>query len=258
MEENTADPDALLHALGALRGRFYVHRVVFVCDRGMVGKRTITALQEAGYDYIVGVRLRRIPHIQRDVLGRAGRYHRVKDTLYVKQVFYTGQRYIVCLNPEEAQAEAQEREAILTHLEETLRKGGLRGLIGNKGYRKYLRIQGGTAIVDRAKVEEEARCDGKLVLSTSTDLPPEEVALVYKRLWVLEQHFRTLKSPLALRPIYHWTDRRIRGHVAVCFFALVLRVVSEQTLLRKGINTPIREVLQALNRDTAIELQLGR
>ena len=66
------------------------------------------------------------------------------------------------------------------------------------------------------KVAKDARYDGKWTLRTNTDLPPEEVALRYKGLWQVEEAFRTLKTPLELRPICHRSESRVRGHVMVC------------------------------------------
>src|SRR5207253_7817854 len=106
---NTNDVDALLAAISELKQRFQVERVVVVADRGTVGKRTLEALEQAGFDYIVGVRLRKLK-AARAVLARAGRYRELAPNLRGKQVLHEGVRYIVCHNPEAA-AEAARRRA---------------------------------------------------------------------------------------------------------------------------------------------------
>ena len=116
-----------------------------------------------------------------------------------------------------------DREAILAALEDKLKQGD-KALVGNKGYRKYLKSHGRRFEIDRRKVRDEARFDGKWVLRTNWhDADAAEVALRYKDLWMVEAIFRTTKSILETRPVYHRCDETIRGHVFCSFLALVLR-----------------------------------
>jgi len=100
---------------------------------------------------------------------------------------------------------------------------GDKSLVGNKGHRKYLRAGGQQFAVDEDKIRKEARYDGKWVLTTNTDLPAREMALKYKQLWMVEEVFRSMKSLLDTRPIFHKCDETIRGHVFCSFLALLLR-----------------------------------
>ena len=106
--------------------------------------------------------------------------------------------------------------------------------MGNKGYRKYLKLDRETVSVNQAKIEEEARYDGKWVLKTNTTLTAEQVALKYKELWQVEQVFRDMKSVLDTRPIFHKLDETIRGHVFCSFLALVIRKELDRRLERAG------------------------
>jgi transposase len=169
--------------------------------------------------------------VNREVLSRPGAYREVhpegksaKDPspLKVKEVWVEDRRYIVCLNPKQARKDAADREAILASLEDQLRQGA-KTLVGNKGYRKYVRIDKGSVTIDEDKVRKEARFDGKWVLRTNTKLSAEKVALKYKELWQVEQVFRDVKSLLETRPVYHHRDATIRGHVFCSFLALVLK-----------------------------------
>ena len=85
-------------------------------------------------------------------------------------------------------------------------KKGPKALVGNKGYRKYLKLTKDSARIDPAKIKSEERFVGKRVLTTSTDLPPDQVALKYKELWRVERVFRDVKSLLETRPVYHQND----------------------------------------------------
>jgi transposase len=241
---NTTDVKTLVPVVERLRKRFGIRECCIVADRGMVSADTIKCFeaQDPKVPYILGTRMRRVKEIRQEVLSRPGRYSevysegtRAKDPtpLKVKQVDHNGKRYIVCFNPRQARKEAADRQAIIAALEEQLKKGA-KSLVGNKGYRKYLKIDKHSAHIDQDKVESEARFDGKWVLTTNTDLSAVKVALKYKELWQVERVFRDVKSLLETRPIYHQHDRTIRGHVFCSFLALVLRKELERRLNKAG------------------------
>jgi hypothetical protein len=230
---NTHDATVLAPVLRRLRGRFGVGSVCVVADRGMVSQKAIAALGADGLDvrFILGMRLRQCKEVQRDVLSRGGRYREVvgprqrsKDPgpLKVKEVWVGPHRYIVCYNEAQARKDRRDRETLVAALRDKL-SGGDKRLVPNKGYRRYLKGGGrGRFAIDMAKVRAEARYDGKWVLRTDLALDAAEVALRYKELWRVEQVFRSIKSVLATRPIYHRCDETIRGHVFCSFLALVL------------------------------------
>jgi transposase len=239
---NTADVKALIPVTARLRSRFHVEQFCIVADRGMISAATLEVLQQRGIPYIVGARMRKVNEIKRAVLSHPGRYREVypegkfskdPDPLKVKEVSLNGRRYIVCLNPRQARKDAQDRQAIIDALEEKI-KAGAKSLIGNKGYRKFLKIDRGSVTIDQDKVEYEARFDGKWVLMTSTQLSADQVALKYKELWQVEQVFRDVKSVLETRPVYHQRDENIRGHVFCSFLALVLRKELDRRLAETG------------------------
>src|ERR1039458_9765798 len=116
--------------------------------------------------------------------------------------------------------------------------------------------QGGKQFaVDEDKIEEEARYDGKWVLTTNTDLPAAEVALKYKQLWMVEDVFRSMKSLLDTRPIYHKCDETIRGHVFCSFLALLLRQELEERLARKEWKLEWADVIRDL--DNLVEMEVA-
>jgi len=185
---NQADVGAFLGAVDRARERFGLSEVCFVADRGVVSGEVIRGLEERGLKYILGVRLRQAKEVREVVLSHPGRYRAVEGNLRVKEVWVEERRYIVCLNPEQAEKDRRERELLLEALSEKLSRGA-KALVGNRGFRRYLRVEKGAVRIDPEKVREEARYDGKWVLRTNTDLPAEEVALQYKRLLQVEQFF---------------------------------------------------------------------
>ena len=239
---NTTDVTTLIPVIKRLRSRFAIGRICIVSDRGMISAETLAHLEEEKIPYILGVRMRRCKAVKEEVLSRAGRYREVhpegvsaKDPspLKVKDVIVDGNRYIVCLNEKQARKDAADREAIIDSLREKL-KSSPKSLVGNKGYRKYLKMEKDTVSVNPDKIEEEARYDGKWVLKTNTALTAEQVALKYKELWQVEQVFRDMKSVLDTRPIFHKRDETIRGHVFCSFLALVIRKELDRRLESAG------------------------
>jgi hypothetical protein len=228
---NTADVTTLLPVVNRLRQRFRVRRVSIVADRGMISARTIAALEskEMECDYILGARMRSVKEVSERVLADRGRYQEItperktsKDPspLKVKEVFIDDRRYIVCLNEAQRRKDAADRTAIVENLREQLKRGD-KDLIGNKGYRKYLQAgEGEHFSLDPEKIKEEARYDGKWVLQTNLADEPKIIALAYRELWMVEDMFRTMKSILETRPIYHKRDETIRGHVFCSFLSL--------------------------------------
>jgi transposase len=250
---NTADVKTLVPIVTRLQKRFGIGRICIVADRGMISKETIAGLERHHIDYILGVRMRSRKEIGTDVLSRAGRYHEIEENLKVKEVIHRGKRYIVCINEEQAKKDAYDRQAIVTALEERLTKG-TKGLIGNKGYRKYVRMEKDAVAIDEDKVADEARYDGKWVLTTNTSLKPEHVARQYKNLWMVEQAFRTIKSVLNTRPIFHKRTEAIRGHVFCSFLALILMKELKTRLSKKGWKLEWERLIRDLDHLKEIEV----
>ena len=252
---NTTDVTTLLPVVERIRSRFPVGELCIVADRGMMSGDTIAFLEKEKIPYILGARMRKVREIKEDVLSRAGRYHEVypegvssKDPspLKVKEVLVEGRRYLVCLNERQARKDAADRQVILAALREKIRKSP-KSLVGNKGYRKYLKIDRDTVSLNEEKIEEEKRCDGKWVLRTNTALTAEQVALTYKELWQVEQVFRDMKSALDTRPIFHQRDETIRGHVFCSFLALVLIKELYRRLEKAGHDFEWAEIKQDLS-----------
>lgn len=256
---NTADRVALRRIVATLRERFQVRRAVLVADRGMIGADTIALLeedQEAPFDFILGCRMRRQKEVSEEVVSRAGRYHTIGAQLEVKEVRVGKRRYVVCRNPEEAARDAAAREAIVTALETTLAQHGPKALVGNRGYKRFLKVARGAVTIDRAAIAADARLDGKFILRTNTELPPDEVAMTYKSLWRIERAFREQKSTLAVRPIYHRCDETSIGHIVGSFLALRLEIDLQRRLDERGSKVSWPDLMRDLREVRAVELEL--
>jgi Transposase DDE domain len=261
---NTADVTSLVPVVDRLRMHFQVNEVCIVADRGMISAATVEQIKARGWRYILGVRMRRSNEANQQVLARPGRYEQVysksedpkaPSPLKVKEVWVEDRRYVVCLNEDQAAKDRHDREAIVSALQEALKRGD-KQLIGNRGYRKYVKTSGERFSIDQEKIEAEARFDGKWVLTTNTELSARQLALKYKQLWQVEEIFRTMKSQLATRPIYHKCDDTIRGHVFCSFLALLLRHELQTRLEQHGWKLEWADIIHDLDRLQEVELEL--
>ena len=241
-------------------------RVVTVADSGFSSEANQTYLKRAGGHYITGVKMREGSKKADQALARQGRYQQVRDNLRVKEVRLDGddgRRWIICHNPAEAERDQARREDQLTAIRDELAriktaraadakkaktkaaKTGTRpaapsdaphrkaecALRDHPSLGRWLKQHPATGrlSINTAKITAEARLDGKYLLATSDpDLSAEDVALGYKNLLEAERAFRTMKSTLDLRPVYHRLDERIRAHVLLCWLALLLIRVAER------------------------------
>ena len=251
-----ADVQALLPVGARVRRRFGLKRVCWVADRGMISAGTIEQLEEQKLEYILGARLRRHQEVRDLVLGCPGRYQKVADHLRVKEVWVQGRRYVVCHNAVEAAQDAADREALLAALQDKLRQGA-KILVGNRGCRRFLKVEKEAVSIDPAAVKAEARFDGKYVLRTNTELPAAEVAVHYKRLLLVEQFFRAAKSLLDTRPIFHQWDATIQGHVFCSFLALVLLDELQRRLAQRGVEAEWADLRRDLLALAEVEVRDG-
>ena len=234
---NTADVTTLIPVIDRLRRRFAIARVCVVADRGMISAETLAELEARRLLYILGVRERTDKLVRELVLDDPAPFVPLTLTKRGKEIDYeaktvklAGRRYIVCRNHQEAVKDAADRAAIVSALERQLARGD-KALVGNTGYRRYLKtIRDDHFAIDPDKVEEDKRFDGIFVLRTNTDLNPLEAMLCYKQLWTVEQTFRTAKHLFSTRPIFHKLDETIRGHVFSSFLALVLKKALEDRI----------------------------
>lgn len=260
---NTTDVKSLLPIVDRLRTRFHIGRMCIVADRGMISRDVIDEIEtRADCWYILGVRMRAVKAMRELLAADEGPYEevfpRTRDKkqpapLKVRGVTVEERDYVLCLNEDEATKDRHDREAIVASLRDALHNGDT-SLVGNKGYRRYLKSTGHRFDVDEAKIAADTRFDGKWVLTTNTGLDPQATALAYKQLWMVESIFRSMKSVLDTRPVYHKCDETIRGHVFCSFLALVLRKALEDQLAARHWKLEWHDIIQDLDRlaDTAI------
>ena len=225
-----------------IKKRYPIDKVILVGDRGMVSEKNLEQIKDLGMQYMVGVKLRKSKKAQ-ELLSIRGPYKKVRENLKVKSKQMDGEQYVLCYNPDAEARDRLTRDLVLEKLQDKLEKLGPSGLVKNRAYSKFLTVEKASAKIDEVKVAEDAKFDGKYAIRTNTNLSDEEVALAYKELWRVEQAFRNLKTGLELRPMYHRNESRIRGHILVCFLALVLESYLAYKLKETGCRKSVKDVL---------------
>jgi transposase len=214
-------------------------RVVWVMDRGMTSDENRRVLQRAGGQYIFGEKLSG-NHLSEEALNRPGRFKVLEDNLHIKEV-YVGQgtgrrRYVIAYNPQQAKLDQISRQQIIERLscelEALNQKNKTKAqcnLLLHRSMGRYVKeLKSGKLKIDKAKIQQDEKLDGKYLLSSSDEsLSAEDIARGYKQLLEVERAFRTLKSTLDLRPVYHSKDDRIRSHVLICWLALLMVRIAE-------------------------------
>ncbi len=262
---NTMDVSTVQEVTQRLRTRFRIKRCVFVGDAGMLSRANLEHLEGQEYQYIMGTPLRKLKEVRERVLATPGRYSSLAENLRIKHVQLDGRRYILCHNPKEEARDAALREAFLQSLEaEVASLAGkqenqeYRDVLAHRKKRRYLRVlKDGTLRINRTKARQEARYDGKHVLRTNTELTGAEVTESYRSLKRIEQSFHSLKSLEEVAPVYHWTDERVRGHVAACVLGHWLERLLERKLREGGYSESVSTALRELGRVKSVEVELN-
>lgn len=238
-------------------GSWNLRRLVWVADRGFASAGNRAYLTKGGGHYIHAEKLRHTNLEAAAALARPGRYKTVAGNLRVKEVHVAPggrgdgedgedgartQRFVVCHNPDQAERDATVRANLIAHLTGLIegsdtwtpaRRSELVGsLRARPGLRRYLRAtKTGRLRIDAAAAKREAHLDGKWLLRTSDlTLTGEDLAAAYKQLLAVERGWRDMKGALGLRPVFHHREDRIRGHVQLCWLALLLiRVIENAT-----------------------------
>jgi hypothetical protein len=241
---NTSDQDIIGTIEDDLAG-WMLNRVVWVADRGFNSVANRAYLQRGGDHYVVAEKLRHASGDAKTALARPGRYHHAAGSLRVKEVRVgngaRSQRFVVCHNPDAAERDRAVRANLTTYLQSQIegtddwpksRRDELAGRLRTTPalWRLVRRLADGRFRIDRAAVAAEAKLDGKWLLRTSDDtLTPTDLAVAYKQLLAVERGWRDLKGSLGLRPVFHHREDRIRSHIQLCWLALLLIRVAENT-----------------------------
>ena len=235
--------------------RFDLADFVIVADSGLINKSNISLLESGGYKYIIGGRIKNETEtIKQWILSlqkREGEFHeRKKDKL----------RLIVGYSEKRAKKDRYNREKGVKRLENAYKSGKItKENINKRGYNKFLEISDNVKVgINQQSIKEDERWDGLKGYITNTSLSAKDVYEQYNGLWVIEKAFRVTKGTLEIRPMFHFTPRRIEAHVCICFVAYKIYKELERRLKINGIDLSVDRVLDIAKTITTLKIKLPK
>jgi transposase len=248
----TFEGHTVKEAIEKLSKRFQINRLVFVGDRGMLSKDNLELIKSFGYEYIVGSRIKnKTKDLQEKILDEEG-YIEVKtedegERLKYKVIETGGDRIICGFSEGRAQKDRKDRERLILKAEKIVKEGG--SIVSKRGALRYIEVKSVEyGKVDKKRIKEEERWDGYYGVQTNCkSIEGKEVLSIYHELWRIEEAFRVLKSHIEARPIFHWTAKRIKGHMMLCFIAFLIERALEIKLRKEKIEYSAIKIRDALN-----------
>lgn len=234
--------------------RFSLTDFIVVADAGLLSRKNITLLKQAGYKFILGGRIKKESKTVQDwVLSLEKSPHNLNET-----VINGDERIIVSYSEQRAAKDRHNRDKGIQRLRKAYSSGKInKRNVNQRGYNKFLVIENDVMVsIDEDKIAADARWDGLKSYITNTDLAAGEVIDQYHGLWVVERAFRITKGTLEARPIFHFTERRIEAHICICFVAYKLYKELERLLRLLGIGLSVDKVLDIAKTVSTVSIRL--
>ncbi|MGK7371160.1 MAG: IS1634 family transposase [Candidatus Halalkalibacterium sp. M3_1C_030] len=228
---NTFEGHTMLPVLDAFKARYRLDKLVIVADSGLLSKANIAELQDKGYEFILGAR------IKNETQSIKNRILDLSLTHAQSAVIEKGDatRLIISYSDKRARKDHYNRQKGLRKLEKRIKSGKLtKANINNRGYNKYLTLEGDVSVsIDQKKFEADGKWDGLKGYLTNSKLPKDQIIENYMHLWRIERAFRISKTDLKIRPVYHRLQRRIEAHICIAFVAYKIYKELERQLKEK-------------------------
>jgi len=238
-EGNTYEGHTLIPFLEKMGKKFNLQKPIVVADSGLLSKDNIEVLEQKDYQYIIGARIKNESKpIKEKILGAKLKNGQIKS---IKKDEST--RIIISCSNKRAKKDAHNRDRGLKRLEKKLGSGKLtKANINNRGYNKYLKMEGSIDItIDREKFEQDSKWDGLKGYVTNTKLSKKKIIESYGNLWHIEKAFRMSKTDLRIRPIYHRLKHRIEAHICLSFTAYTIYKELERMLYKEKSNLSLEK-----------------
>ena len=231
----------MLPAVTEFVRKYKLEDFIVVADSGLMNGDNIADLEANGYKYIIGARIKNEGKVIQEWILRQPKV----DNRMAEYDKGNGRRLLVGYTDDRARKDAHNREKGIRRLGKAYRRGTLtKDNINRRGYNKFLKMEGDIKVtVDYDKLEADAKWDGLKGYLTNTDIPASEIYAAYHNLWHVERAFRIAKSKIEIRPMFHFTRRRIEAHVCICFVALKVYKELERLLKLSNINMSVDKVL---------------
>lgn len=217
-EGNKYEGNTMLPIIEAFKRKYKFKNLTVVADSGLINNENIKSLEERGYKYILGARIKNQPvNITKQI--HSFNLNEGESKVIWKDV---NTALIINYSSKRARKDLSNRQRGLKRLEKQIASGKLtKSNINKRGYNKYLKMEGQMKVsIDKEKFESDDKWDGLKGYQTNhKSLSKEEVIENYQHLWRIEKAFRISKHDLKIRPIYHRLEKRIEAHICLCFAA---------------------------------------
>lgn len=214
-------------------------------------------LSSEGYEYIIAAKLSKVSdQYHQEILDRE-KYTPIDANISTYQIIADDQRLVLGYSQKRAERDKKQRELLLERLQRKLDKSSKPKSITKSTYNSFLRMEGkARMVIDQQKVEEKEKWDGFFGFYTNNQsMSNKDIVLTYQMLWQIENSFRVLKSTLDLRPVYHWTEKRIQGHIMICFLSLyMLRAIEFRINRQEKLNLSTDEIFYNLDKIRAVTI----
>lgn len=253
---NTYEGRTMIDALKAMKQQFTIDRVVVVADTAMIDKENRNFMVDNQIDYIIGDSIKTLPKAIKTVLIDSENHKTIqgisKENFSYSETTYKGRRIICSYSAKRARKDAHAREKLIAKAQQWLEEPSKYKQVKKRGAGRFIESnENGEPIeLNLQMIENDARYDGFKALSTTTDLPVQTILSKYSDLFEVEHTFRALKSQLEIRPMFHWTDKRIRGHIVMCFTAFTFI-----NYLKTTTNLQYRAIVKAIDRMQVSEIK---
>jgi transposase len=238
---NTFEGHTFEQAILQIKRQYHIQNIVLVADRGMLNRSNIQITEANQFEYIIGEKLKTLPKsiqeqlIKPDNFQHIYTYNRNGETLHIKyhSIEYEGRKIICTYSEKRAKKDKQDREERIEKAKQLLQHPQQ---LKRKAHHYFLQEKDNTTYtLDEEKIKQAERYDGFLAIATNAHELADEVVLDnYRHLYQIEHSFRTFKSHLETRPMFHWTDKRIEGHICLCYIAYALLSYVQNKLLQSG------------------------
>lgn len=242
-EGNTSETKTLIPVLEVFQKKFDINKPIIVADAALLSQKNVETLQEEGYKYIFGGRIKNETEVIKTKIIALD-----VEEGKPKEIKSANGRLIISYSPKRAIKDKKNREKGLKRLEKKIRNGKLsKEHINNRGYNKYLRLTGEVIItIDYEKYEADGMWDGLKGYVTNTRLSRNKVIENYSQLWQVEKAFRISKTDLRIRPVYHRLKNRIEAHICICFSAYAVYKELERLLKKNKINLSAEKAINEI------------
>lgn len=253
-EGNKYEGHTMLPVVENFVKEYHLEEFIVVADSGLMNNDNIEELERLGYKYIIGAKIKTEKKaVQQEILS-----HSKEDRRMFEIDKGNGRRLLVGYTDDRAKKDAYNRDKGVRRLEKAYRKGSLtKAQINKRGYNKFLNITSGVDVeINYEKIAQDAAWDGLKGYLTNTTIPTDQVYAAYHNLWNVERAFRIAKSKIEIRPMFHFTRRRIEAHVCICFVALKVYKELERILKIAAIGLSVDKVLAMAKTITTIQITL--